>query len=212
MKRKTGLSDTQPIQRLSWGRRLFGLILLIALIGLAVVAGSAARVFSNLASLPTPTPTITPTPTTPPTPTLTPTPLPQYDPRVVQSTIRRNTSDVRVFKVEILSHATVLHYDLKPWPLVRNETIADEVAYKVVCALRRRFKIPYALKLVGHGHFMNALGRKFTSPSVEIQLSASAANSVVCGGRSPHDINWRHIADRYKSYPIPDGAKVIYDY
>lgn len=141
----------------------------------------------------------------------TPTPEPSLDARTIRSLVNRHTKDIRILDLEIASNAITIEYDLKPWPFVPNEMIAEEVTFKVICAIRKGERIPKTLKLIGQGHFKTDMGRKFKSPSVEIHISASKANQLVCRGNSYSDIKWRRVASRYKSYPVPRGASVDYD-
>ena len=129
----------------------------------------------------------------------------------VRSLVSRHTEDIRILDIEIASNATTIEYDLKPWPFVPNETIANEVAFKIICAIRNGQDIPNTLKFIGQSHFKSDVGRKFTSPSVELHISARNANRIVCRGNSYSDINWRSLSSQYKSYPIPRGASVDYD-
>ncbi len=129
----------------------------------------------------------------------------------IRSLVSRHTEDIRILDIEIGATATTIEYDLKPWPFVPNESIANEVAFKIICAIRNGQDIPNTLKLIGQSHFKSDVGRKFTSPSVEIHISARNANRIVCRGNSYSDINWRSLASLYKSYPIPRGASVDYD-
>ena len=150
------------------------------------------------------------------TPRSTPTPTPQpttssIDARTIRTLVSRHTKDIRILDITIASRATTIEYDLKPWPFVPNEQIADEVAFKVICAIRNGQRIPNTLRLIGQSHFKSDVGRRFKSPSVEIHISAANANRVVCRGNDAADINWRSLATRYKSYPIPSGASVDYD-
>lgn len=133
------------------------------------------------------------------------------DPRTIRTLISRHTENIRILDIETASSATTIEYDLKPWPFVPNESIANEVAFKIICAIRVGQSIPNTLKFVGHTHFKSEVGRKFTGPSVEMHISASNANRIVCRGNDPSDINWRRLASRYKSYPIPRGASIDYD-
>ncbi len=147
----------------------------------------------------------------------TPTPAPEsnlavsLDARTIRTLVIRHSEDVRILNFEITDRDTKFEYDLRPWPFVPNEQIANEVAFKIICAIRNGQNIPNTIKLIGQSHFKSEIGRKFTSPSVEIHISASNANRIVCSGNSATDINWRSIASLYKSFPIPRGAKVDYD-
>ena len=141
----------------------------------------------------------------------TPTPTPTLDPRAIRTLIARHTDDIRILDLATSASATTIEYDLKPWPFVPNESIANEVAFKIICAIRNGQPIPNALKFIGHTHFKSEVGRKFTGPSVEMHISANNANRIVCRGNDPSDINWRRLASRYKSYPIPRGASIDYD-
>lgn len=133
------------------------------------------------------------------------------DTRAIRTLIARHTDDIRILDLATSSAATTIEYDLKPWPFVPNESIANEVAFKIICAIRNGQSIPNTLKFIGHTHFKSEVGRKFTGPSVEMHISASNANRIVCRGNDPSDINWRRLASRYKSYPIPRGASIDYD-
>lgn len=121
------------------------------------------------------------------------------------------TRNIRILDIETAASAITIEYDLKPWPFVPNESIANEVAFKIICAIRNGQQIPNALKFTGHTHFKSEVGRRFTGPSVEMHISAGNANRIVCRGNDPSDINWRNLASRYKSYPFPRGASIDYD-
>lgn len=129
----------------------------------------------------------------------------------LRTLIARHTDDIRILDLQTTSAATTIEYDLKPWPFVPNESIANEVAFKIICAIRNGQPVPNTLKFIGHTHFKSEVGRKFTGPSVEMHISARNANRIVCRGNDPSDINWRTLASRYKSYPIPRGASIDYD-
>ena len=60
----------------------------------------------------------------------------------IRSLVSRHTDDIRILDLDIASAATTIEYDLKPWPFVPNESIAEEVAFKIICALRRGQNIP----------------------------------------------------------------------
>ena len=92
--------------------------------------------------------------------------------------VSRHTKDVRILDIKIANSATTIDYDLKPWPFVPNEQIANEVAFKIICAIRNGQQIPNTLKLIGQSHFKSDVGRKFTAPSVEIHISATNANQL----------------------------------
>lgn len=144
-------------------------------------------------------------------PTATPRPSSSLNPRTIRSLIIRHTDDIRILDIQTAASATTIEYDLKPWPFVPNESIANEVAFKIICAIRVGQPVPNTLKFIGHTHFKSEVGRKFTGPSVEMHISARNANRIVCRGNDPSDINWRTLASRYKSYPIPRGASIDYD-
>ena len=131
-----------------------------------------------------------------------------FNEQTIRSLVNRHTDDIRILKISQQGSTTTIEYDLKPWPFVPNESIAHEVLFKVICALRRGQQIPHKLEFVGQGHFKSAVGRKFKSPSVEIHISASNVNRIVCSGNSYSDINWRSLSSFYKSYPVPSGATV----
>lgn len=134
-----------------------------------------------------------------------------FSEQTIRSRVNRYTDDIRILKITQRGSTTHIEYDLKPWPFVPNESIANEVMFKVICALRRGGQIPHKLEFVGQGHFKSDVGRKFKSPSVETHISASNANRIICSGNSDADINWRRLTLLYRSYPIPSGASVDYD-
>ena len=159
----------------------------------------------------TPTATFTPSITPTPTNTFTPSPTPIFDERAIRTAVNRYTSDIRILDVAFSGSNTTIEYDLRSWLFVPNETIAHEVIYKVICAIRRRQNIPYKLKFIGQGHFKTEVGRKFTSPSVEIHITSSTANRISCSTSTDYsDIRWRNVSSFYKSYPIPRGADIDY--
>jgi len=131
-----------------------------------------------------------------------------FNEQTIRSRVNRYTDDIRILKISQRGSATSIEYDLKSWFLVPNESIAKEVVFKVICALRRGGQIPHKLEFVGQGNFKSDVGRKFRSPSVEIHISASNANRIVCSGNNYTDINWRSLSSFYKSYPVPRGATV----
>ena len=131
-----------------------------------------------------------------------------FNVQTIRSRVNRYTDDIRILKISQRGNATSIEYDLKSWFLVPNESIAKEVVFKVICALRRGGQIPHKLEFVGQGNFKSDVGRKFRSPSVEIHISASNANRIVCSGNNYTDINWRSLSSFYKSYPVPRGATV----
>ncbi len=143
----------------------------------------------------------------------TPVPSPEtkLDASEIRTLVSRHADDIRILDIEISNSSTTIDYDLKPWPFIPNEQIANEVAFKIICAIRVGQDIPNTLKLIGLSHFTSDIGRKFTAPSVSMDISASNANRIVCRGNDASDINWRRIASRYKSHPIPSGASIDYD-
>lgn len=143
-----------------------------------------------------------------PTPSRSASSTSAFNEQSIRSQVNRYTDDIRILKISQRGNATSIEYDLKSWFLVPNESIAKEVVFKVICALRRGGQIPHKLEFVGQGHFKSDVGRKFKSPSVEIHISANNANRIVCSGNNYTDINWRSLASFYKSYPIPRGATV----
>lgn len=137
---------------------------------------------------------------------------PSLSASTIRSLVNRYTKDIRILKLDVGPTSITLEYDLKPWHFVPNQSIAEEVAFKVICAIRKGGKkFPSTIKFTGQGRFKTDLGRKFKSPSVEIHIRANTANEVVCQGNSYSDINWRRVAIMYKSYPVPSGASVDYD-
>ena len=169
----------------------------------------------NIMSLPVTSSTVARTTTTStgratPTPSRSTSSTSAFSEQSIRSRVNRYTDDIRILKITQSGSTTEIEYDLKPWPFVPNEQIAHEVLFKVICALRRGGQIPHKLEFTGQGHFKSDVGRKFKSPSVEIHISANNANRVICSGNSYSDINWRSLASRYKSHPIPSGARVDY--
>lgn len=136
------------------------------------------------------------------------TPAGAFSEQTIRSLVIRYTDDIRILKISQRASATSIEYDLKSWFLVPNESIAKEVVFKMICALRRGRQIPHKLEFIGQGNFKSDVGRKFRSPSVEIHISASNANRIVCSGNNYTDINWRSLSSFYKSYPVPRGATV----
>ena len=143
--------------------------------------------------------------------TATPRPSAGLDTSAIRSLVSRHTDNIRLLDIDISARVTAIEFDLKPWPFVPNESIANEVAFKIICAIRKSQRLPNTLKLLGQSHFKSDIGRKFTAPSVEIHISAQNANRLICAGNDYSDINWRGVSSRYKSYPIPSGASVDYD-
>lgn len=142
----------------------------------------------------------------------TSTPQPSLTASTIRSLVNRHTKDIRILKLDVGATSITLEYDLKPWHFVPNQSIAEEVTFKVICAIRKGGKkFPSTIKFIGQGRFKTDLGRKFKSPSVEMHIRASTANEIVCQGNSYSDINWRRVASTYKSYPVPSGASVDYD-
>ncbi len=179
------------------------------------VYGDYFRVDGDLMDLPVTSSTVARTATTStratPTPARSASSASAFNEQTIRSRVNRYTDDVRILKISQSGGTTSIEYDLKPWHFVPNEQIAHEVLFKMICALRRGGQIPHKLEFIGQGHFKSDVGRKFKSPSVEIHISANNANRIVCSGNNYTDINWRSLASRYKSYPIPSGARVDYD-
>ena len=179
------------------------------------VLASYVKVDGDIMSLPVTSSTTVRTTTTStgratPTPSRSTSSTSAFSEQSIRSQVNRYTDDIRILKISQSGSATEIEYDLKPWPFVPNEQIAHEVLFKVICALRRGGQIPHKLEFTGQGHFKSDVGRKFKSPSVEIHISANNANRVICSGNTYSDINWRSLASRYKSHPIPSGARVDY--
>jgi len=141
----------------------------------------------------------------------TSTPVSRLNALTIRSLVTRHTKDIRILDVEAASNSITIEYDLKPWHFVPNELIAEEVTFKIICALRKGEQISKNLKFIGQGRFKTDLGRKFKSPSVEIHISANTASQLVCQGNSYSDINWRRVSTVYKSYPVPKDASIDYD-
>ena len=179
------------------------------------VFASWVKVDGDIMSLPVTSSTAVRTTTTStgratPTPTRSSSSTSAFNEQSIRSQVNRYTDDIRILKISQSGSTTEIEYDLKPWPFVPNEQIAHEVLFKMICALRRGGQIPHKLEFTGQGHFKSDVGRKFKSPSVEIHISANNANRVICSGNTYSDINWRSLASRYRSYPIPSGARVDY--
>ncbi len=74
-------------------------------------------------------------------------PVSNWNVSSIRSLVSRHTDDVRILDIKIANSATTIDYDLKPWPFVPNEQIANEVAFKIICAIRNGQRIPNTLKL-----------------------------------------------------------------
>ena len=57
--------------------------------------------------------------------TATPAPQSGLDASTIRSLVSRHTDDIRILDIEISNSATTIEYDLKPWPFVPNELIAE---------------------------------------------------------------------------------------
>ena len=132
-----------------------------------------------------------------------------FTPQAIRSLISRHAGSVKILDIVQRGNTTTIDYDLKPRFMMRNEWIAEGVVFKAICALQKgQGQIPHKLEFVGRSHFKSDVGRKFTAPSVEIHISSSNANRIVCNGNSSSDISWNRLSSLYKSYPIPAGASV----
>ena len=105
-------------------------------------------------------------PTLPPTPTATSTP--EFGRQAIRNMVNRYTDEIDLRSMTTSENDTTISYNITPWLFVPNQLIAQEVMYKVICAIRRTYIIPHKLKLVGYDS-----GKR----SVEIHISAGQANS-----------------------------------
>ena len=176
------------------------------------VLASSVKADGDIMDLPVTSSTVARTATTTtratPTPSRSSSSTSAFNEQSIRSRVNRYTDDIRILKISQRGSTTSIEYDLKSWFLVPNESIAKEVVFKMICALRRGGQIPHKLEFIGQGNFKSDVGRKFRSPSVEIHISANNANRIVCSGNNYTDINWRSLSSFYKSYPIPRGATV----
>lgn len=112
-------------------------------------------------------------------------------------------------EVEGNSQAMKIEYRILPKLLIRNEYLASESVHKILCALRRHWKGTWweSLEFMGTTRFVDAFGKTFYAPSVEMHIDATTAKKISCG--ADHiDIDWKEIASFYKSHRIPKGARV----
>ena len=129
-------------------------------------------------------------------PTLTPTPTatstPEFGRQAIRNMVYRHTEDIDLRSLTTGENDTTIQYNITPWLFVPNELIAQEVMYRVICAIRRTYKIPHKLKFVGYDG-----GKR----SVEIHITADQANRIPCYGSTDYsDIKWKRITSFYKSY------------
>lgn len=107
------------------------------------------------------------------------------------------------------SLVSTIEYNFSPWLFVPNETIAEQVVYKIVCAVRKEVK--HDLRFIGHVRLVDDYGKSFTAPHVEIHLSKEAVGRLSCSGEGGNvNVNWEKIAKLYTTHSLPDGAKLKY--
>ena len=131
-----------------------------------------------------------------------PTPMPTTTPFPSESDIRTAVSiyanELDILDVQIDGDAARIEYKFISWLAVPNEDIAEEAAFKVICAVRMYHpeQVPYELQLVGQGWREDEYGRNFTIPTVQIHIPARAANLINCESK-PERVDWRQIASLY---------------
>ncbi len=131
-----------------------------------------------------------------PTPTPTVTPYPSEDD--IWTAVADHADAVDILQVSIRDNVAKIDYKFISWLAVPNEDIAEEAAFKIICALRQYHPraIPYELQLVGQGWHEDEYGRNFTVPTVELHIPAPAVNDINCESE-PERIDWQKIASFY---------------
>jgi len=134
--------------------------------------------------------------------TWSPTPMPTVTPYPSENDIRDAVSyhadEVEILNIRISDGIAKIEYKFISWLAVPNEDIAEEAAFKVICAVRAHHpeEIPYELQLVGQGWHEDEYGRNFTIPTVKLHIPALAVNRINC--ESKHErVDWRQIASYY---------------
>ncbi len=134
--------------------------------------------------------------------TWSPTPVPTVTPYPSEKDIRRAVADkadeVDILDVRISDDVAEIEYKFISWLAVPNEDIAEEAAFKVICAVRTHHpeEIPYELQLIGQGWHEDEYGRNFTIPAVQLHISAQAVNLINCDSK-PERVDWKEIALLY---------------
>ena len=134
--------------------------------------------------------------------TWSPTPVPTTTPYPSENDIRRavnaHAEEVEILDVRISGGAARIEYKFISWLAIPNEDIAEEAAFKVICAVRAQHseEIPYELQLVGQGWHEDEYGRNFTIPTVELHIPALAVNRINCESK-PERVDWKRIASVY---------------
>lgn len=131
-----------------------------------------------------------------PTPVPTVTPYPSESD--IMSAVDNEAGEVEILDVRISDGVAEIEYKFVSWLAVPNEDIAEEAAFKVICAVRAHHpeEIPYELQLVGQGWHEDEYGRNFTIPTVELHIPALAVNRINCDSK-PERVDWQKIASNY---------------
>ncbi|MDE2638698.1 MAG: hypothetical protein OXI30_20210 [Chloroflexota bacterium] len=136
--------------------------------------------------------------------TWSPTPMPTVTPYPSENDIRvavsSHADEVDILDIGISDGTARIEFKFISWLAVPNEDIAEEAAFKVICAVRAHHpeEIPYELQLVGQGWHEDEYGRNFTIPTVELHIPALAVNRINCESK-PERVDWRLIASFYDS-------------
>lgn len=131
-----------------------------------------------------------------------PTPMPTVTPYPSENDIRAAVAvyaaEVEILEIHIGDYIANIEYKFISWLAVPNEAIAEEAAFKVICAVRKHHpeQIPYEMQLVGQGWHEDEYGRNFTIPTVELHIPAFAVNRINCESK-PERVDWRKIASFY---------------
>lgn len=139
-------------------------------------------------------------------PTHRPTPRPSLE-KQITNRIRRYHKDVSIKSVIRRGKTTVISYNFIPWALQRNENIAHQVVFKVLCSARQL--IPGDAEFIGYVRMTDDYGKRSYEKQVEIHLSASTLKKLSCGG-DWNDINWEKVADLHKTHRLPADYKLDY--
>ena len=133
------------------------------------------------------------------TPTPTPTLIPNPNKSDIRAAVERYASEVEILNINISNNIANIEYKFISWLAVPNEDIAEEAAFKVICAIRRHHQkdIPHELQLLGQGFQEDEYGHRFTIPTVEIHIPSLAVNRINCN-KKHFDIDWKKIASFYK--------------
>ena len=137
----------------------------------------------NTAWSPTPAPTVTPYPSA----------------EDIRAAVSEYADEVDILDIQIGGDVAIIEYKFISWLAVPNEDIAEEAAFKVICAVRvyHPEEVPYELQLVGQGWHEDEYGRNFTIPTVSLHIPAQAVNLINCDSK-PERVDWKEIASLYE--------------